>query len=170
LNYCWLVNTSGKRDGFQPIDLIQEHNVRDIKVQLFLFLEFYSTNLGLLITSQHTFAAIGPFADWDYIGKTSASIPCQRRVKDHVEQDINHFCCYKTHTAPEKEEDVDRLQASYSASQIHIKKTGRKLNSKDQLPDIFHIGSEASKVAKTVGTWASNRISEWSTLEDWTDY
>jgi hypothetical protein len=31
--YCWLVNTSGKRDAFSPIDLLQEHNVRDIKVR-----------------------------------------------------------------------------------------------------------------------------------------
>lgn len=29
---CWLVNTSGRRDGFYPVDLAQEHNVRDIKV------------------------------------------------------------------------------------------------------------------------------------------
>lgn len=29
---CWLVNSSGHRDGFYPIDLGQEHGVRDIKV------------------------------------------------------------------------------------------------------------------------------------------
>jgi hypothetical protein len=29
---AWLVNNSGRRDGFYPIDLGQEHGVRDIKV------------------------------------------------------------------------------------------------------------------------------------------
>ena len=32
VQYCWLVNTTGKSDRFLPIDLLQEHNVRDIKV------------------------------------------------------------------------------------------------------------------------------------------
>ena len=35
LSYCWLVNTTGRPDKFLPIDLLQEHNVRDIKVMPF---------------------------------------------------------------------------------------------------------------------------------------
>ncbi|KAH9965469.1 hypothetical protein BC827DRAFT_1153743 [Russula dissimulans] len=68
--YCWLANMTGRDDCFLPIDLLQEHNIRDIK---------------------HTFTSIGPFATWEYIRKTSMSIPCQRCVKDHVEREVNHF-------------------------------------------------------------------------------
>jgi hypothetical protein len=87
LNHCWLANTTGKPNSFLPIDLVQEHNVRDIKVSFFLFVLFYPRTHN----SQHTFSVVGPYADWDYIGQTSASIPCQRKVKDHVEDSINHF-------------------------------------------------------------------------------
>lgn len=30
--FGWLVNISGHRNGFCPLDLAQEHNIRDIKV------------------------------------------------------------------------------------------------------------------------------------------
>ena len=33
---CWLVNTSGRRDGFCAVDMAQEHNVRDVKVSIVL--------------------------------------------------------------------------------------------------------------------------------------
>ena len=34
---CWVVNLSGKADGFVAIDLVQEHNIKDIKVSLDAF-------------------------------------------------------------------------------------------------------------------------------------
>ncbi|KAF8240041.1 hypothetical protein L208DRAFT_1374469 [Tricholoma matsutake] len=98
IKYCWLVNTTGQRNGFLPIDLLQEHNVQNIK---------------------HTFAVKGPYTDWDYIGKTSTSIPCQQKVKDHVESEPNHFLHGKSHSSPEKEEDITCLCMSYHASKIH---------------------------------------------------
>nr|VWP00644.1 Putative transcriptional regulator containing an aminotransferase domain [Ganoderma boninense] len=30
--HCWLVNFTGKRDGFVAVDMAQEHNIKDIKV------------------------------------------------------------------------------------------------------------------------------------------
>ena len=30
--YCWLANTTGRENSFLPIDLLQEHNIQDIKV------------------------------------------------------------------------------------------------------------------------------------------
>jgi hypothetical protein len=166
LNYCWLANTSGKPDGFLPIDLLQEHNVRDIKVSSFFFIIRFACTHDL----QHTFSVKGPFADWDYIGQTSASIPCQRKVKDHVEDSINHYRRYKAHTSPEKEEDITRLQASYQASQIHVYRAGRTLDAKDKVSDAVRIGSDLSKLPRTVEKWIAGRISEWSNTEDWTDY
>jgi hypothetical protein len=119
---------------------------------------------------QHTFSSSGPYADWDYIGQISASIPCQRKVKDHIENSINHFRRYKSHTSPEDEEDINCLQASYRASQIHVKKPGRKLESEDIIPDTVRRGSDTERLAKLLENWAGNRVSERSTSEDWTDY
>ena len=149
INYCWLANTTGRRDGFLPIDLLQEHNVRDIK---------------------HTFAAKGPYADWNYIGETSASIPCQQKVKDHVESDLNHFLRGKSHLSPEKEEDITRLRMSYQASKIHSTHPGQKLDSKDKVVDTMAIGTEGGKLLKTMSTWVANRVSDWLCEEDWEEY
>jgi len=30
--HCWLVNFAGKYNSFLPIDMAQEHNIKDIKV------------------------------------------------------------------------------------------------------------------------------------------
>ena len=43
IKYCWLANTTGRRDGFLPIDLLQEHNVRDIKVSSSSYLTMITT-------------------------------------------------------------------------------------------------------------------------------
>lgn len=165
MKYCWLANTTGKRDGFHPIDLLQEHNIRDIKVR-----NMSLPVIGLTSHVKHTFAAVGPYAEWDYIGRMSASIPCQRRVKDHVESDINHFHRGKSHTSPDKEEDVARLQASYHQSGVHRFVRGRKLDAKDKVPDLLAIGSGGGRLSKAIEKWAANRASEWSSKEDWTDY
>lgn len=100
----------------------------------------------------------------------SASIPCQRKVKDHVEDSINHFWRYKAHTSPKKEEDIACLQASYQASQIHVYKAGRTLDEKDKVPDALRIGSDLSKLPKTFEKWIAGRVSEWASTEDWTEY
>lgn len=31
MEHCWLVNFAGKQDSFLPIDMAQEHNIKDIK-------------------------------------------------------------------------------------------------------------------------------------------
>jgi hypothetical protein len=116
---------------------------------------------------QYTFAAIGPSAEWDYIGKISASIPTQRKVKDHVEDDINHFHRGKAHTCPEKEADIVCLQASYQQSKIHVYRPGRKVEAKDKFADTIGKGSEIGKVNKTLASWLSNRFVVKSTQEDW---
>jgi hypothetical protein len=122
------------------------------------------------IRIQHTFAAKGPYADWSYIGETSASIPCQRKIKDHVESDLNHFLRGKSHSSPEKEEDINRLCMSYHASKIHSNHPRRRLDLKDRVGDTVSIGTESGKLLKTMSKWVANRVSEWSCEEDWKDY
>jgi hypothetical protein len=122
------------------------------------------------ICIQHTFAAKGPYTDWSYIGETSASIPCQRKVKDHVESDLNHFLCGKSHSSPEKEEDINCLCMSYHASKIHSNHPRQRLDLKDRVGDTMSIGTESGKLLKTMSKWVANQVSEWSHEEDWEDY
>jgi hypothetical protein len=116
---------------------------------------------------QHTFTASGSNVGWDYIGETSASIPCQRKVKDHVEQRVNHFCRGKSHTSPGKEEDVVQLQASYRDSRIHQKIRGRKLDLKIKSKDYLVRGTQEQVIVQTIGRWSENRVHERSSGEYW---
>jgi hypothetical protein len=120
--------------------------------------------------SQHTFAAIGPNAEWEYIGKISASIPCQRKVKDHVERSINHYLRGKSHTSPSKESDIDVLHQNYHQSKVHDYKPGRRLdnNLKDVPADYIRNGSDATRMKKSIDAWMLNRVDKWSGEEDWT--
>ncbi|KAI0085281.1 hypothetical protein BDY19DRAFT_897009, partial [Irpex rosettiformis] len=36
MRYCWLVNTTGHEKGFLVFDMLQEHNIRDLKVRFTL--------------------------------------------------------------------------------------------------------------------------------------
>ena len=150
--YCWLTNTSGHPDSWIPLDRAQEHNVRDVK---------------------HTYAAIGPFATWEYVGKISASIPCQRKVKDHVERSINRAYRGKSHTSPAKEADVARLQAVYRDAAAHVPDPNRKpLTSNDVFEDIVGSGSHDILTGehKPFKRWSQNRLRRRTVVEeDWSD-
>src|SRR6266852_7863463 len=115
---------------------------------------------------QYTFAASGPNVNWDYIGEISASIPCQRKVKDHVERTLNHFCRGKSHTSPGKEEDVAQLQASYRDSKIHQKIQGRKLDPKNKFEDYLTHGTQQT-IVNVIGRWSENRVREQSSEDYW---
>jgi hypothetical protein len=116
---------------------------------------------------QYTFAASGPNISWEYIGEISASIPCQRRVKDHVERSLNHFCRGKSHTSPGKEEDVARLQASYCDSRIHQTIRGRKLDAKNKAKDYLAHGTQEQTIIRVISRWSENRIRERSSGDYW---
>ena len=119
---------------------------------------------------QHTFAAISPFATWEYIRKTLGTIPCQRKVKDHVELEVNHFLRGKSHTSPDVEEDIRNLQAAYKKDSIHLFNAGRKLAARDKVKDYMALGGEGTKLKKVIQRWVSNRLSEVATTEDFETY
>ena len=96
----------------------------------------------------------------------SGSIPCQRKVKDHVEAEVNRFLRGKSHTSPDAEEDIGNLQAAYQKDSIHTFKAGRKLAAKDKVKDYMAIGGEGTKLKKVIQRWVSNRLSEVATTED----
>lgn len=161
LRYCWLANTTGKHDAFLAFDMLQEHNIRDIKVSLHTTLRVQPDRTE----TQVIFMVLGPFATWEYVKKISASIPFQRQLKDHVEAQFNHFRRGKSHTNPDKEGDIQRLQDSYHAAGCHSYKPGRKLADVDRAEDYLAIGSDPVKLTATIKRWVENRVSERSTQE-----
>ena len=42
------------------------------------------------------------------------------RLKHHVEENFNHFRRDMSHTSPDHEEDVARLQAKYHEEKVHV--------------------------------------------------
>ena len=119
------------------------------------------------VRTQYTFATSGPNVSWDYIGEISASIPCQRKVKDHVERSLNHFCHGKSHTSPGKEEDVAWLQASYHDSRIHQTIQKKKLDPKNKVKDNLVHGSQEQVLVQVIGRWSENRVCEQSSGDYW---
>ena len=100
----------------------------------------------------------------------SGSIPCQRKVKDHVEAEVNAFLRGKSHTSPDAEDDIKNLQAAYNNDSIHSFKAGRMLAAKDKVKDYMAVGGEGTKVKKVIQRWLSNRLSEIATTEDFEEY
>ncbi|EKM48682.1 uncharacterized protein PHACADRAFT_189093 [Phanerochaete carnosa HHB-10118-sp] len=147
MKYCWLANSTGKEGLFKAFDLAQEHNIKDIK--------------GL-------FLAFGPHATWEYIKKISAAIPTLRKIKDHVEATVNHYRRGKSHSSPEREEDVAKLQEMYAKQRTHAYTANRHLtNSSDVAEDYIGKGCEPSKLQATIKSWASKRVTSVATTEDW---
>ncbi|KAI0692050.1 hypothetical protein BC835DRAFT_1416805 [Cytidiella melzeri] len=144
--HCWLANTTGDKDTFLAYDMVQEHNIRDIK---------------------YTFMVLGPFATWDYIHKISASIPTQRKVKDHVEANFNHFRRGKSHTTPEAEKDIKNLQDAYQTTRVHVRVPGQHLLAVDRAKDFVALGSDQLKLNATIKRWSERHTSSRATTEDW---
>lgn len=96
----------------------------------------------------------------------SGSIPCQRKVKDHVEAEVNSFLRGKSHSSPDAEEDIRNLQAAYHKDSIHSFTAGRKLAAKDKVKDYMALSVEGTKLKNVISRWVSNRLSEVATTED----
>ena|ERR1700722_19482725 len=109
---------------------------------------------------------LGPFATWDLISKLSGAIPSMRKIKDHVESEINHFLRGKSHTTPDIEEDVRNLQAAYRRDKIHQYTPSRTLSTKDKVENCSAIGAGGPKLMGTISRWAANRFMEVATTED----
>ncbi|KAJ3553997.1 hypothetical protein NM688_g3332 [Phlebia brevispora] len=142
LHHEWPEDT---RNFIQRYYKIQEQNIRDIK---------------------HTFAAIGPFATWEGIAKMSAAIPTQRKIKDHVEADFNHFRRGKSHTIPDAEADICLLQKTYSSAQIHENK-GRLLSAPEKAKGHRTIGSLPTTIKAVIQRWTGRRTFERSTEQSY---
>ncbi|PSR70940.1 hypothetical protein PHLCEN_2v13189, partial [Hermanssonia centrifuga] len=116
----------------------------------------------------YIFASTGPYATWEYIHKISGSIPTQRKLKDHVEAEINHFFRGKAHTSPDDEEDIALLQASYSLSKIHIYDAKRQIDAADKVDDYIAKGSDYQALQRAINNWSAKRTTTRAKTEDWT--
>lgn len=90
------------------------------------------------------------------IGKISGAIPVNRKVKDHVEADVNHFGRGKSHTIPSAEADIKLLQEQYHMKQLH-KNLKREQRPGDKAKDHMMIGMNPSKLDKRLNIWHSKR-------------
>lgn len=146
-HHCWLINTTGKPDSFSPVDKAQELNIKDIKV---------------------TYRSQGPNIDWAYLKKLHPAIHVIRALTLHIEEEFGTLTRGKSHTNPEREKDVERLQKSYTKSTFHRTKGGRKINSKaDTYTDYATKGCTKLLQGKILKKWVQLRTFERATTESW---
>ncbi|KAL4066538.1 hypothetical protein J3A83DRAFT_4359970 [Scleroderma citrinum] len=90
--HCWLVNFAGQRNSFLPIDMAQEHNIKNIKV---------------------TYRSEGPNIQWEYFKKLHSAIHLICELGKHMEQEFNTQTCRKHHSTPScklKDSKRDKVQ------------------------------------------------------------
>ncbi|KAF9791033.1 hypothetical protein BJ322DRAFT_1000129 [Thelephora terrestris] len=149
--YCWLVNFTGHQNGFCPIDLAQERH----------------DSYQQLKNPQHTFASFGPGITGGYIAKISAAIPSFRKLKDHFEHEWNSYSRYQKHTHPDYQDDIKRLERTYTAAKLHRRVPGRKLSENLKYTDYIHEGSKAVNSGKPIPNWQARRKRDVSDKEMW---
>ncbi|VDB95732.1 unnamed protein product [Peniophora sp. CBMAI 1063] len=108
--FCWLVNIKGHRDSFLPIDFAQEHNIKAIKV---------------------TYRSNGPYSGWELMSRRSPTIPKMRLLRECLDNLVPTVRRGSTHTAPQKEKDVDKLVNIYVAANVCDIRPGRGSNFSD---------------------------------------
>ncbi|EJF60635.1 hypothetical protein DICSQDRAFT_62442 [Dichomitus squalens LYAD-421 SS1] len=145
--YCWLVNFTGKRNGFLAVDMAQEHNIKDIKV---------------------TWRSFGPGATFPYIQKISPAITTLRAVKANVASQFSSVIGRGTHHGrPSKEEDIDRLIKMYRTSKLHSWEDGRQVKGgvSNRATDVMTVGSVRLIVDGAAERWWDERDFERATTE-----
>ncbi|THV04364.1 hypothetical protein K435DRAFT_961970 [Dendrothele bispora CBS 962.96] len=144
---CWLVNFSGKPDGFLPVDRAQEHNIKDIKV---------------------THRPEGPSIDWKYLQKLHPAIPVIRSISDLIEEEFSLLARGKSHSSPSVERDIQELQNTIIESTYHEYKKGRKLDKGNKVKDYVMDGIQ-NIIHKPgpLANWKDNRTFDRSFKECW---
>ena len=141
--------------------MIQEHNIRDIKVRrssTFMF-----TTLSIY---QGVFDRMGPTTTWDYVGKISPAIPTLRRLVDHMEGTVNNYRRYKKHTDKSTEEDVAKLMLMFRESDVHCYVDGRKVEAKEKFADVWTKGFNIVSKGESLTRWFENRSEFQPTRDD----
>ncbi|KAF6752011.1 hypothetical protein DFP72DRAFT_1070712 [Ephemerocybe angulata] len=144
--HCWLVNTTGKPGKFCPVDMAQEHNIRDIKV---------------------TYRSQGPNIQWEYLKKLHPAIHIIRRVTTYIENEFKTIVRGAKHTVPKAELDIKKLQSVYHETGFHSYAKGRKITVEtDRAEDYVTEGVMKLNQGKVLEKWREGRSYERSTRED----
>ncbi|KAJ2991050.1 hypothetical protein NUW54_g8300 [Trametes sanguinea] len=143
--HCWLVNLSGKPNEFQPIDLVEEHTVKDVKV---------------------TYRPKGPNASWDLMKARAPAIPTLRAIDEHLTRQFKTLHRGTSHTTPSKEADVRLLHEFYKTSKLHEYQPGR-----EAVDAVKEVVSEGFQIAanRIIPKWLARRnVYVRSSEQDWT--
>ncbi|KAI0047482.1 hypothetical protein FA95DRAFT_1663095 [Auriscalpium vulgare] len=148
--YCWLVNRSGKPDGFTAVDQAQEQNIKDLKV---------------------TYRASGPGATLEHLAKVSPAVPVLRAVKDCIKWQIQLVKARGTkHTVPAKEKDVELLKSTAMSEGWFTYTDGRTIKRpEDVAKDVLSLGTQALFEDGAIERWWSGRAFERRATERWAD-
>lgn len=129
------------------MDQAQEINIKDIKV---------------------THRSQGPKIDWAYLKKLHPAIHVIRALTLHLEEEFGTLAQGKSHTKPQSDADVGKVQNSYHNLGYHNDKEGRVItNKKDRAGDYSMDGVKKYNSGKVMTNWTESRGLEHSTQEVW---
>ncbi|KAJ7782371.1 hypothetical protein DFH07DRAFT_864871 [Mycena maculata] len=149
---CFVINNTGRPNGFMPVDEAQEMNIKDIKV---------------------TYRSEGPNIDWKFLKKLHPAIHVIRAVNSHMETEFKTRVRGSKHTVPKKELDIQELQKWYSSLEVHKLTPGRvlkkstKKQSSDVPKDVLAKGSAGIQTGESMANWIETRTIERATTQDW---
>ncbi|KAJ7272232.1 hypothetical protein C8J57DRAFT_1435196 [Mycena rebaudengoi] len=144
---CWVLNEQPKPDTFLPVDMAQEHNIKDIKV---------------------TYRSQGPNVDWKFLKKLHPAIHVIKLVGKYMESEFGTANRGNKHTPPKKELDVTEMQKwqrdSKSNKTIQARKAGSK---RDKIKNYIGNGQNNLQTSNRMQRWAENRSYPRATTENW---
>ncbi|KAA1473667.1 hypothetical protein DENSPDRAFT_780361, partial [Dentipellis sp. KUC8613] len=147
-NHCWLINRTGKRDGFVPVDRAQEQNIKDLKV---------------------TYHSFGPGATLAYLTKISPAVPVLREVKKHLKWQLNTLLTRgDRHSSPAKEKDVAMYANIVLNEGWYTYEAGRTVKKPDdRAKDFVTQGIITLFQEKAIERWWNGRSFPRATQEKW---
>lgn len=104
----------------------------------------------------------------EHMGKISPAIPAMRKVQRHMEKQFKTTARGARHGVPDKEKDVAKLTAHYTASKLHTFVRGRELKS-ERAADYVTEGADNLERLDTINNWFKRRTHARETGEDWSE-
>ncbi|KAI5885344.1 uncharacterized protein SCHCODRAFT_02718945 [Schizophyllum commune H4-8] len=116
----WLVNTTGRPDGFLEVDRLQEH------------LNYWIKNY---------FQAHGSNASWKWLGTISPCVVILRSLSNEINSTLGARQG-KRHATPDRTKDIDELMASLARHKVYEYCPGRRFDADDtsQVDDVIAVG------------------------------
>ncbi|KLO05451.1 hypothetical protein SCHPADRAFT_839364 [Schizopora paradoxa] len=145
-DFCWLGNFKGKRDTHVPLDMAQEHNIKDIK---------------------STFRPDGPSNKWRQFREWGPAIAYLRRQNDSMEGFFSTRSRGRKHGIPSAEKDIKKLVDSYISSRVYDSIPKRAFEEVDTARDLVTDGFVNMQLGTTIKKWAERRNFKRRTDEEY---